>query len=93
MVPTLRKTAASRSFTDLRKAASSTLQIPSSPLPLQRTKSSDAVFSLGTANSSGQVSKASDDKEKHGLKLEADDAALMKTRSSQKTFVWVKVSR
>ncbi len=93
MVPTLRKTATSRSFTDLRKAASDTLQIPVSPLSLQRTKSSDAVFTLASSNSSGQVSKASDDRDKQRLKREADDAALMKTRSSQKTFVWVKVSR
>ncbi|KAI0702885.1 golgi-body localization protein domain-containing protein [Cytidiella melzeri] len=91
-IPTLRKTATSRSFSDLRKAAADTLQIPLSPLPLQRTKSSDAIFSLTSSNSSGQLSKASDDKEKQGLKQEADDAALMKTRSSQKTFVWVKVS-
>ena len=95
MVPTLRKTAASRSFTDLRKAASDTLQVPSSPLSLQRTKSSDAVFTLTTSSSSGQVSKVSEDrdKDKQRLKREVDDAALMKTRSSQKTFVWVKVSR
>ncbi|KAI0347243.1 hypothetical protein BDW22DRAFT_1322640 [Trametopsis cervina] len=91
-VPTLRKTAVSRSFTDLRKAASDTLKVPPSPSPLQRTKSTDGLFALTTSNSSSQVSKTSEERDKQGQKREADDAALMKTRSSQKTFVWVKIS-
>lgn len=91
-VPGLRKTATSRSFTDLRKAASDSLHPPTS---LQRTRSTDALFTLSSTNSSSQASKGSEEqKEKRQMsKEEADDAAVMKTRSSQKTFVWVKVSR
>lgn len=93
VVPTLRKTATSRSFTDLRKAAADSLQVPGFSPRLQRTRSSDALITLAASSSSGQVSKASDDT-KSGRKQDiTDDAAVMKTRSSQKTFVWVKVSR
>ncbi|KIP10738.1 hypothetical protein PHLGIDRAFT_22173 [Phlebiopsis gigantea 11061_1 CR5-6] len=86
-VPGLRKTAASRSFTDLRGAANGSLQVPK----LHKTRSTDALMTLSTSGSSGNASKSSDET-KSSRRREADDAALMKTRSSQKTFVLVRVS-
>ena len=88
-VPGLRKTAASRSFTDLRGAANGSLQVPK----LHKTRSTDALITLSTSGSSGNASKSSDETKSSARRHEADDAALMKTRSSQKTFVLVKVSR
>ncbi|EKM59200.1 uncharacterized protein PHACADRAFT_169675 [Phanerochaete carnosa HHB-10118-sp] len=88
-VPGLRKTPTSRSFTDLRKVAQNdALGVPR----LEKTKSSDALFALSTS-SSGQMSRTSNEsRTSTRRKQETDDAAVMKTRSSQKTFVWVKVS-
>jgi hypothetical protein len=88
VVPGLRKTGASRSFTDLRKAANESLQVPR----LHRTRSTDALVPLSAHSSTGHMSKVSDEG-RSMRRQETDDAALMKTRSSQKTFVWVKVSR
>lgn len=91
-IPQLRKTATSRSFSDLRKAASDSLQVPG----LHRTRSTDMISSFSVSNSSGQVSKTSDDFRERTFTsrpIVTDDATVMKTRSSQKTFVWVKVSR
>ena len=55
----LRKTAASRSFTDLRKAASDALQVPNGGRSLHRTRSQDMMFSA--SSSSGHISKTSED--------------------------------
>lgn len=88
-VPGLRKTPTSRSFTDLRGAANGSLQVPK----LHKTRSTDALITLSPSTSFGQGSKSSDETRSSRRKQVSDDAALMKTRSSQKTFVLVKVSR
>ena len=86
-VPDLRKTA-SRSYSDLRKAAADSLQASK----LARTRSTDMLVS--PAMTAGTSSRVSDDsRDRLPFRREADDATLMKTRSSQKTFVRVKVSR
>lgn len=88
VVPGLRKTPASRSFTDLRKAAQ--LDAPAAPR-LHKTRSSDALAGLAAASTPGAMAR-DDSRTSAHRRQETDDAALMKTRSSQKTFVWVKVS-
>jgi hypothetical protein len=80
--PPLRKLGSSRSFTDLRSSASEHAQISS----LQRTRSSQAL----RPHSVGEQMR--DAPESTRLR-KYGDAAEMKTRSSQKTFVLVRVSR
>jgi hypothetical protein len=91
LAPPLRKLGASRSFTDLRSAAS---ESPHKPL-FERMRSPDVrnphspAFSpglpaLGGTTDGGEISTPA---RRHG------DAAEMKTRSSQKTFVLVRISR
>lgn len=93
-VPTLRRLGTSRSFTDLRNTSrQDSLQVPSR---LQRTRSSDALKgrstdALASKQSSSSAGKSMHEKDRH--KQQADDAAEMKTRASQKTFVRVKVAR
>jgi len=93
--PPLRKLGTSRSFTDLRNSRSDTLQVPSGRL--HKTRSTDALMALASPSQSAtsQASKVSDDALERNSSVrkrkEWDDAAEMKTRSSQKTFVWVKV--
>ena len=93
--PPMRRVHTSRSFTDLRKmrntSGADTLPIPGS---LQRTKSSDMLFPNLSGSSSGQASKSSDEpRDRRGLaRRGTDDASEMKYRSSQKTFIWVKVA-
>ncbi|PCH41098.1 hypothetical protein WOLCODRAFT_89020 [Wolfiporia cocos MD-104 SS10] len=86
-----RKLKPSRSFTDLRNAPSESLRIPK----LHRTRSTDALGSLA-AHEQSAGSKATDDSKERvspvQQRKEIDDATEMKSRSSQKTFVWVKVS-
>ncbi|KAH9951643.1 golgi-body localization protein domain-containing protein [Amylocystis lapponica] len=82
----LRRLGSSRSFTDLRNARSDTLQVPK----LHKTRSTDVLVPATPTNSSGGLSARSFTRT--SSRKEADDAAEMKTRSSQKTFVWVKVS-
>ncbi|CCM03163.1 uncharacterized protein FIBRA_05285 [Fibroporia radiculosa] len=91
----LRKLGTSRSFTDLRNASrSDTLRSPG----LHKTRSTDALVTLSKPSRSvtSQVSKDSEGtKERNGQsrkRHEIDDATEMKTRSSQKTFVWVRVN-
>ncbi|TFK43439.1 golgi-body localization protein domain-containing protein [Crucibulum laeve] len=92
LIPPLRKLGSSRSFTDLRAVKDSGfLRAPI----LHRTHSSNSLKQIantldssehrasGTASGSGAVDE---EQEKIG------DAAVMKTRSSQKTFVLVKIS-
>ena len=89
--PGLRKLGASRSFTDLRMSAreNSTQSLKLSPLT--RMRSSDALSKFdGQSNGDGGKLKKARAAAAHRHKM---DAAEMKTRSSQKTFVWVKVSR
>ncbi|KAI0939194.1 hypothetical protein AcV5_000680 [Taiwanofungus camphoratus] len=87
----LRRLGPSRSFTDLRGARSDTLQVPPK---LHKTRSTDALEALSTPTS--QMSKVSADSRERIPSLrkrkEIDDAAEMKTRSSAKTFIWVKVA-
>ncbi|CAL1700808.1 unnamed protein product [Somion occarium] len=90
--PPMRRLNTSRSFTDLRKSArSDTLQVPRQP---HRTHSTDMLFTAASSGSSGQASKGSDEtKDKVAVsRRDIDDASEMKYRSSQKTFVWVKVA-
>ncbi len=92
VAPPLRRLGTSRSFTDLRNSRQETLQVSSR---LHRTKSSDALFAYdGPSSPVGQNSKGSDEtRDKPSPSKESDDATEMKTRSSQKTFVWVRVAR
>ncbi|TCD68203.1 hypothetical protein EIP91_011375 [Steccherinum ochraceum] len=95
----LRRLNTSRSFTDLRgersePARSDTLQVHR---PLARTRSSDGLFALSLTSPSPIDRSNQPSEESHRLssavsKKSRDDAAEMKTRSSQKTFVWVRVS-
>ncbi|KAI0719613.1 golgi-body localization protein domain-containing protein [Cerioporus squamosus] len=87
--PPLRRLGTSRSFTDLRNSRQDSLQVPrihrtnsSSSL---RAKSTDALALAKPSLSTGRTMT-------HGRSQETDDAAEMKTRASQKTFVRVKVA-
>ncbi|GBE79683.1 predicted protein [Sparassis crispa] len=88
----LRKLGSSRSFTDLRKAESDTLRTPS----LHKTRSIEALVthpSSPISPTKTQTPKSAEDKDRIALlRKEIDDAAEMKTRSSQKTFAWVRVA-
>lgn len=101
-MPPLRKLGSSRSFTDLRTTAKeeSSLFSPtflkpqgllSPPGFLKRTYSSESVnfASMLDAANAGEADASDTAAEKSAT----DDAQLMKTRSSQKTFVLVKVAR
>lgn len=84
--PGLRKLAASRSFTDLRSIREEqrrSQSIPSHSGPDEKPEPPDA---LGLAFSRVKV-------ESSGVDEQRGDAALMMTRSSQKTFIFVKVAR
>lgn len=93
LLPPLRKLGASRSFTDLRSATSEnmTLQKPK----IHRSRSSDllnATLETPPDSPEGRVPR------KHGPSGKGDprsagDAAEMKTRSSQKSFVLVRLYR
>jgi hypothetical protein len=97
-----RKLGASRSFTDLRLAKDTGFLSPgallSPPSFLQRTQSSDSVNfarmldAPETPKPNGGVdSDISDTKRKESK--DAGDAQVMKTRSYQKSFVLVRISR
>lgn len=93
--PPMRRVHTSRSFTDLRKmrntSGTDSLQVPGG---LQRTKSSDMLFGAASSNSSGQTKASDEPKDKRSVSRRGmDDASEMKYRSSQKTFIWVKVAR
>lgn len=91
------KLSASRSFTDLRAKTTDTLRVPT----LHRTASSEAL--VPRTGSPGPGRRATFHvKPSEGLKdrssssatqKEIDDATEMKSRTSQKTFVWVKIAR
>ncbi|KAH9938206.1 golgi-body localization protein domain-containing protein [Fomitopsis serialis] len=88
----LRKLGASRSFTDLRKARTDSLRPPTPTL--HKTRSTEGLSH--EAHPMRQVSKSGSDAKDRTLPLrkgkDVDDATEMKTRSSQKTFVWVRVN-
>jgi hypothetical protein len=87
LAPTpLRKLSVSRSFTDLRKAASD------SPPLFERTRSSD-IRLLSSSPESFAGTLVTSNMDLPNLDRKLGDAAEMKTRSSQKTFVLVRISR
>ena len=103
----LRRLGTSRSFTDLRNSARApslrqdSLQVPR---PLHRTNSSgslrarstDALLGLSRptlSSGGGGGGGGREGKDRARGAQETDDAAEMKTRASQKTFVRVKVAR
>ncbi|KAF5344064.1 hypothetical protein D9758_008855 [Tetrapyrgos nigripes] len=86
--PSLRRLGASRSFTDLRSSAAETSQALSRP-KLHRTRSSELLRS----NSEGPESRRPKSRHDSTQKVKKfGDAAEMRTRSSQKTFVLVRIS-
>ncbi|OSD04190.1 hypothetical protein PYCCODRAFT_1476242 [Trametes coccinea BRFM310] len=85
--PALRRLGTSRSFTDLRNTRQDSLQVPR----LHKTRSSDALkASASNGPAASTTGRAAHDKGR--MRQELDDAAEMKTRASQKTFVRVKVA-
>lgn len=85
----LRKLGASRSFTDLRNTMSDSMVVPK----LHKTRSTDALLAFSSPSQSGsKVTEGLDRRLSARSAREIDDATVMKTRSSQKTFVWVKVN-
>lgn len=97
-----RKLGASRSFTDLRLTKDSGFLSPGallrSPSFLQKTQSSDSVNFASMLDApetprpnGGFDSDISDTKRKQSK--DAGDAQVMKTRSSRKSFVLVRISR
>ncbi|OBZ70295.1 hypothetical protein A0H81_09960 [Grifola frondosa] len=83
----LRKLGASRSFTDLRNSArQDSLQVPR----LHKTHSTDTLAILAKPSHSPVLRNTQDSRDR--WRKEVDDAAEMKTRASQKTFVRVKVA-
>jgi hypothetical protein len=92
--PALRRLGASRSFTDLR----STARQGTNSLYLQRNRSTDILDSETTVSEFGEIHARS--KSRAGIrkgtmagKRKEGDAAEMRTRSSQKTFILVRISR
>jgi len=99
-LPTLRRLGSSRSFTDLRSAMDNGSLNPSTflspPAFLKRTQSSDSVnfSSVLEAASVPGTSHTIDQEEINAPDRKLlDDAHIMKTRSSQKSFVMVRISR
>lgn len=102
LVSPLRKLGASRSFTDLRLAKNTGFLSPgvflSPPGFLQRTDSSSSI-SFASMLDAPETSRPNvefdldilDPKRKESK--DTDDAQVMKTRSSQKSFVLVRISR
>lgn len=90
--PPLRRLATSRSFTDLRSSSGS---VPPTPLTAVSHKSRAADVFRSVSNSSdvsdSQSKRRTEVVKQPGRKI--GDAAEMKTRSSQKTFILVKISR
>ncbi|KAF9569300.1 hypothetical protein CPC08DRAFT_812902 [Agrocybe pediades] len=106
--PTLRKLGSSRSFTDLRSAREDDVLSPppmsppaflttpgflSPPAFLKRTHSTDSVnFASLLEAPATPGPKGIETNDSDGLSKSTGDAQVMKTRSSQKTFVLVKIS-
>ncbi|KAG6911191.1 hypothetical protein DXG01_003058 [Tephrocybe rancida] len=81
LVPPLRKLGTSRSFTDLRGSAKDTLSVSA----LNKMHSSDSLRKMALLGDSEGKNK--------GKSSKKDDAAEMKTRTSQRSFVLVRISR
>ncbi|KAK7470536.1 Protein SABRE [Stygiomarasmius scandens] len=89
--PSLRRLGVSRSFTDLRSSAAESSPFLSRS-SLQRTRSSELLRSDPDAS---ELKDGKRFKHRHDLNQKVNkfgDAAEMKTRSSQKTFVLVRIS-
>ena len=84
LVPPLRKIGTSRSFTDLREAARDTLKLPT----IHKLPSTETFQRVTTSPEVAEGYYIS----KNDLK-KAGDAAEMKNRASQKSFVLVRISR
>lgn len=83
LAPSLRKLGSSRSFTDLRSAAAE-----STKTPVETSFGRPATPDLNVNEDSRSIRKVNRE-ERSGK----DDAVEMKTRSSQNTFILVKISR
>ena len=83
LAPNLRKLGPSRSFTDLRSAAAE-----STKTPVETSFARAATPDLNANEDSWSMRKLNRE-DRRGK----DDAVEMKTRSSQKTFILVKISR
>ena len=94
--PALRRLGTSRSFTDLRNTRQDSLQVPrihrTNSTSSLRAKSTDALTLAKPSLAAAGRSMTMEWRDK-GRNQETDDAAEMKTRASQKTFVRVKVAR
>ncbi|KAJ3799089.1 golgi-body localization protein domain-containing protein [Lentinula aff. detonsa] len=92
LAPPLRKLGASRSFTDLRStAAQDTTQVVLRPT-LQRTRSSEYLKRNQTLVDGFERELPKRQRTISHANRQNGDAAEMKTRSSRKTFVFVKIS-
>lgn len=83
LAPGLRKLGSSRSFTDLRSAAAE-----STKTPVETSFGRAATPDLSVNEDSRSIRKVNREDQPG-----KDDAVEMKTRSSQKTFILVKISR
>lgn len=83
LAPGLRKLGSSRSFTDLRSAAAE-----STKTPVETSFGRAATPDLNVNEDSRSIRKVNREDQPG-----KDDAVEMKTRSSQKTFILVKISR
>lgn len=93
--PGLRRLATSRSFTDLRSSSAGSGSVPPTPLTAVSHKSRATDVFRSVSNSS-EVSDSQGRRRNETTKQldrKIGDAAEMKTRSSQKTFILVKISR
>lgn len=91
--PPLRRLNTSRSFTDLR--SNSTSEFPPTPrsaMPFKH-RTTDVLRNTSTATLDPQLKRRNETTKNIGQNRKAGDAAEMKTRSSQKTFILVKISR
>lgn len=84
----LRKLGASRSFNNLREAASRSTQSSRGP-SLSRTRSTELLSERQARSTDNVVGRV----KKDGNHKQRGDAAEMRTRSHQKTFVLVRISR
>jgi hypothetical protein len=88
--PLLRRKGTSRSFTDLRTVSKEQSQPQTQPPRMQRNMSFGPGIMNGVDGSDGSLAKGSEKSVKSKSK---NDAEEMKSRSSQKTFVLVRVGR
>lgn len=90
--PPLRKLRASRSFTDLRNSSPAS-EFSSTPRSVVSQKSRAADTMSDFPDPPDGLMKRRNEAGKQAQRRKIGDAAEMKTRSSQKTFILVKISR